>query len=266
MAPIDLARPRDLGQILNGCWLLYRRYFGVFATIALAVVVPMDILSLGLIDGYLTEGYDAEEFFLTSGVAYSIVGPLVTWPLITAGHIHAVRSAGEGAEPRAGSSLSEAGAVFPKVLGALILVTLAIIAGSIALIIPGIYVAIRLAVTLQAVVAEGHGPTDAMSRSWELVKGNWWRVIGITTVLFLLAYIIAAVLAVPMVAAASAADSGAILVAAQIAIDTVTLSFVALGSTLLFFDLRARKEGSAQEAPLPPAPTPLDRPELPRGA
>lgn len=265
VAPIDLGRPRDLGEILNACWVLYRRFFGVFATIALAVVVPMDILSLGLIDGYLTDEFDAEQFFLTSGVAYSIVGPLVTAPLITAGHVHAVQTAGEGGQPSAGGSLSEAGAVFPKVLGTLILVILAMIAGFIALIIPGIYVSVRLAVALQATVAEGRRPAEAMSRSWELVKDNWWRVFGILTVLFLLAYTIAAVLALPLVVAASAADSGALLVAAQIAVDTVTLSFLALGSTLLFFDLRARKEGQPAP-PEPQEPQPLDRPEVPPGA
>lgn len=265
---IDLSRPRDLGQILSTCWALYRQYFRVFAVIALAVVVPMDILSLGLIDGYLTKDFDAEQFLFNSGVAYSIITPLVTTPLITAGHVHAVQVAGEGGEPSAGASLSEAGAVFPRVLGTLVLSLLATIAGFIALIIPGFYVVIRLAVVLPASVAEGRGPGEALSRSWELVKDNWWRTLGILTVLSLLGYVIAALLAIPLAVIAAAADSGALLVATQIAVDTVTLSFVALGTTLLFFELRARHEPpqSVQDPYTPPPPAPLDRPEVPPGA
>ncbi len=257
---IDLTRPRDLGDIISGCWSLYRAHFGVFALIALAVVVPMDSISLGLIDGQFTADFDSDQLLGSgSAIAYSIITPLITTPLITAGHVTAVQAAGEGGEPSAGAALSEAGAVFPTVLATVVLVSLATIAGLLAVIVGSIYVSIRLTVALPATVAEGLGPGQALSRSWALVKDNWWRVFGITLVLYLVAFAAAALLAIPLAVLAAVADSGALLVVTQIAVDTVTLSFLALGTTLLFFDLIARREPVQSVQP-------LVRPELPPNA
>jgi hypothetical protein len=42
-------------------------------------------------------------------------------------------------------------------------------------IVPGIYLGVRLAVSIQALVIEGRRGTQAMGRSWELVGGHWWH-------------------------------------------------------------------------------------------
>ena len=52
------------------------------------------------------------------------------------------------------------------------LVGLATIGGLILLIIPGIYIGVRLAVSPEALVVEGRPGTQAMGRSWELVGGQ----------------------------------------------------------------------------------------------
>lgn len=47
---IDLSRSRDLGDVFDGTFSLYRSYFGLFAGIALGVVAPMDIVFYALPD------------------------------------------------------------------------------------------------------------------------------------------------------------------------------------------------------------------------
>ena len=183
---IDLGAPRDLGGILSGCWLLYRRHFLVFATIALAVVLPLNLVTQGLIEGQLTGDFDPENI-ASGGPAYSLVQTLVTIPLITAGHVFAVMQVGRGETPRAGSSLANAGTVLPVLIGVVLLTTVATLLGFLALVIPGIYISVRLLVAPQAAAAdEEHGVVDAMTQSWDLVKGNWWRVLGIYVMLSLL--------------------------------------------------------------------------------
>ena len=60
-----------------------------------------------------------------------------------------------------------------------ILVGLAILAGLILLIIPGIMVVgDGLSVAIPALVFEDKRGTAALSRSWELVKGSFWHVLG----------------------------------------------------------------------------------------
>src|SRR4051812_11368193 len=44
-----------------------------------------------------------------------------------------------------------------------------------------LYVSVRLQLALPAAVVERLGPVRALSRSWELVQGNWWRTFGLLT-------------------------------------------------------------------------------------
>jgi hypothetical protein len=78
-------------------------------------------------------------------------------------------------------------------------------------IIPGIYIGVRLAVSIQALVVEDKRGTDAMRRSWDLVGGHWWHA------------------------------AFTLLVAALIT-GVVNAPYGALVGVLLYLDLRARKE------------------------
>ena len=64
-----------------------------------------------------------------------------------------------------------------SLIGAMVLATLAILAMSITLVgIPfAIYFGIRWAFIWQAALLEGCGAKDALSRSSDLVRDNWWR-------------------------------------------------------------------------------------------
>src|SRR5204862_6902693 len=81
--------------------------------------------------------------------------------------------------PTAGWSVARGFERWGAVLAAVILGGLAMLAGFIAFVIPGIWLAVSLYFASQAVVAEGHSPMDALRRSRELVRGQWWRVFGI---------------------------------------------------------------------------------------
>lgn len=258
-AELDLSRPRGLGEILAACFELYGRHFPTFAAIALAIVVPMDLISLGLIEGHLSSGYDEDAVF-GGGAAYTIVTLLVTTPLITAGHVHAVMDVGEGRKPKAARSLQAAGAVLLPVLGTVLAYSLGVMLGTLLLVVPGIFLAIYWYVAAQIVVAEGRGPAEALSRSGDLVGGSWWRVFGVVIVLSLVAMVPALALGIPVTVAAGEADSGLLLVLGTILLDTVLYSFLALTGTILFFDLRARRGGSGASAQedfsLPPSDLP----------
>lgn len=261
MTTIDLTQPRDLGDVLSACFELYRRYFIVFATIAFAVVVPLDVLTMGVIDGQLT-GYDGEFSFGEGGPAYPIVYYLIATPLITAGHVHAVMEIGAGRRPNAGASLVKASTALAALMLAIALTTLGTLLGTIALVVPGIYLYVRWYVTTQSIVAEGLGPIEGIRRSGELVRDNWWRVFGISLVIGLIGGLFSALLGVPLQALAVVFESGPLLVLGTIVSDAIVLSFVALGATMVFFDLRARREPPLASAT--PA-QPSARPEAPPG-
>ncbi|HVB41569.1 MAG TPA: glycerophosphoryl diester phosphodiesterase membrane domain-containing protein [Streptosporangiaceae bacterium] len=64
-------------------------------------------------------------------------------------------------------------------------------------IIVTIWLAVRLAVAVPAVVLEGVRPVTALARSWRLVRGHWWRVFGIALLGGLVTAVIGSVLTLP---------------------------------------------------------------------
>ncbi len=84
--------------------------------------------------------------------------------------------------PLLGNSLDRAlSKAVPLVFG-IILVGLLSFLASLLLILPGIYVGVRLVFTPCAIALENRGATEGLRYSWNLVKGRWWGVFWALTV------------------------------------------------------------------------------------
>lgn len=114
-----------------------------------------------------------------------------------------------------------------------VLVGLAVVGGLILLVIPGIYIGMRLAVSTQALVVEGRRPTQAMDRSWELVRGHWWHAFGTLIVAGLLTGVVNAVITAPFSGSNWFAQAFAAAVAT-----VITLPYGVLVGVLLYLDRR----------------------------
>ncbi|MFI7450852.1 glycerophosphoryl diester phosphodiesterase membrane domain-containing protein [Nonomuraea sp. NPDC049714] len=112
----------------------------------------------------------------------------------------------------------------------------------------------RFAFAPAAVVLEGRGPIDALRRSWTLVTGDFWRVLGILLLTALVVGMVATVLQVPFVfggtivgviggGSAWTVVLGAILVAVGGTLGAmITYPFEAGVAGLLYADRRMRAE------------------------
>ena len=259
---LDLDRQRDLGDLLSTAFTLFFRHLGVFLTIALVVVAPVVLLVDGVWGGVLADADDADPSVAASVVSAAL-SALVIPTLVTAAHVTAVQQLGHGEAPRVGASLARAGRVFAPVIVVVLLYALAVALGFVALIIPGIYLGVRLYFGAQSVIVDDRHGADALRRSAELTKDDWWRTFGTLIVLGILSAILGAVVGLPLGAIAGASDSGALLVVARVLEQTIALSFTALAATLLFFDLRARKQLPWQGESARPLPSAPERPESP---
>lgn len=80
---------------------------------------------------------------------------------------------------------SQSGVLIKGILAA-ILYGLIVLVGFICLIIPGIWLAIRLQYCKYLVVDQKMGPVEALKGSWKMTKGNVWNLIGFGFALLLL--------------------------------------------------------------------------------
>lgn len=142
----------------------------------------------------------------------------------------------------------------PLVFGGLIV--------SVAFIVAVVFVGLRLAFIVQAVVIEGSGAWQSVRRSWRLVSGATWRVLG-----YLLLFGIVAALPAALISGIAGAligpaysrftldyDSARVFSTALISglAAAVFAPISAIALTLLYFDLRSRK---GETVPAPGAAT-----------
>ena len=232
-------RPLRVGEILSAAFRLYQRHWQRLLPIAAVVVVPLTLLQYLL--GYQVRGAgqtsEASSWRMGVGGLVTGVAVLLMYLVLTGAITRAVAAEVAGQDP----SLEQSYRFGFNRLGAVLLVSLlvglATAAGLILLVIPGIYVGIRLSVSTQALVVEGRRPTEATARSWALVHGHWWHAFGTLVVAGLLTFVVNALITTPFDAANWFGQAVASAVAT-----VITLPFSTLVGVLLYLDLRARKE------------------------
>jgi len=237
---IQLERPRDITRLFGDSLGVYLRHALVFIALSAAVVVPVHLIVLGVGLEQFTAAYDESPSAAEAAVP-TVVSFLVIAPLITAICIHALRAVAAGGRPSAGPSLVAGFEAFTPLFFAILLAAVGIVLGLILLIIPGIYLAVRWFFVPQAVVLENARGPEALTRSSAVVQGFWWRTFGLVIMVNLAAALPTLVLAAPFTAIASSSDRAVWAMLGTICAETVTAPFVALFSTLLYYDLRARR-------------------------
>jgi uncharacterized membrane protein len=149
-------------------------------------------------------------------------------------------------------ALNRATPYIGRILVCSLLMAFVIGLGFVLLFIPGIILAVGLALAIPTVVLEPRSPSAALSRSWELTRGSRWRVFGLGVTLLILLYIpvvaITGLIAVVLPHAsgdrfgpASLSTIAALAVGGVVQMFIYPLFYCVL--TLTYYDLRVRKEG-----------------------
>jgi hypothetical protein len=128
-------------------------------------------------------------------------------------------------------------------------------AGGIAWAAGSVWVYVRLSMAMPVTVLERIGAGAALARSWRLTRGSWWRVFGILLLASVLGGVVSSMLSGPFSllggfsellidnAAVAATVYGAAVFLGSVVGGLVTTPFVTGVTTLLYVDLRMRREG-----------------------
>jgi hypothetical protein len=253
-APPQL-RPLALGEIIDVSIKLMRRNWRTLALAVLVVAVPVAIVNLLITTSTTT--YDAsldirrgdDDAAYGAGQVINTVLGIALYLLATVACFQAVAEAYMGRRPDWRASLRFAARRSPAVLGMSILYFSGLFIGLFFIVIGAIFLGVRWAVAMPALLLERRGPAAALGRSWKLVGGFWWKVFGTLLIVYLLLIVLSIAFGAVLggvLAAISSVDSllGLLMQqAVNVLVQVFTLPLLAAVTTVLYVDLRVRKEG-----------------------
>ncbi len=238
-------RPLGIADIVAGAIRLYSTNFVTLVKIAAAVVVPVTVLDHLIVRSLLPDSIDISEVDLGAvlGVLLaSLFINLVAMTLVNGGSITALAQVYLGRVPDWADSLRAGGRRWLPLLASSVIVAVASAFGLLLLVIPGVILAVHWSVTAPTVVTERLGAGQALGKSWGLVRGRFWPVLGTLLLGYLFSWLASAILGSLARALGLGPESLGAAAIATVGV-IVTAPFHATLATVLYFDLRVRKEG-----------------------
>jgi len=254
-------RPLSLGEVLDVSIKICLAHWRTLLKAVLVVVVPVQIVGTLVNADYTAEQFDfstdtgqtpaetveqLNQYLGGLAVATMLQGLAVL--LATAACFRAIAQAYLGEQADWRSSLMYALRLTPSLLLLTLLYALGVVLGMLLFILPGIWIYVAWAFATPALLVEGLRGREALTRSFRLVKGRWWRTFGVLVVGFILAAIVSTVAqAVFLIGIVVGEDNDTLVLVLSAIAGTVSLAittpFQAALLAVLYFDLRVRKEG-----------------------
>jgi hypothetical protein len=238
MSDAPVLRPLSLGEVLDVSFGLYRSLFVPLVTVAvICQAVPMALgVYLGASQG-LFVNIALSLLYLTLAVILGAIGVAASTYIVSEAYL--------GREIPATVALHRATALLGRLVMISFLTSLLVGFGFMLLIVPGVILLTGLLLsTVVAVLEAPPSATAAMGRSWDLTRGFRGKVFLTMFVAFLL-------LLVPGIALGGAGallgdPEGAtslVILVLESTLQVFIYPFVYVVLTVLYYDLRVRKEG-----------------------
>jgi hypothetical protein len=286
-------RPLSIGEILDVAIKIYLRNAWTLFRVVLFVVAPVEVVSALILASAPSSGTGIDTtgdtatisshdltLYLSAFAAVTLLG-IVANTIATGACFKAVADAYLGEQPTWRTSFRFAFARLHSILWITVLSGILTAIGFVFCIIPGIYLWIAFAVAVPVLLTEGVKGSKALGRSRQLVSGRWWGTFGVVLLGTLLAGLVSGAIGALAGVAGGSVDADSVTgflvnsVSGTLG-SMISTPFTAAFVTVLYFDLRVRKEGFDLQLlaerigltappeggyrPAPSAPAPLPRP------
>ncbi len=230
-------RPLSLGEVLDTGFGLYRALFVPLVIITVVCRVLPTLLGVFITTsgGVLLHPWLWIAQFLLAIVTSAFGVAAVTY--VVSGHYL-------GQDVSANVALRQAAALIGRLVLLGFFQGVVVVVGFILLIIPGFIFAAGLALSTVALVIEGLAPTAAMDRSWKLTRGFRGKVLltlFVASLLFIIPVLVLAVIG--GIGSAFGAISPVVIQVITAVLQVFIFPFMYAVITVLYYDLRVRKEG-----------------------
>jgi hypothetical protein len=270
-------QPRRAGEILAAALELYGRHPLTLIALVAAMLVPMRVLNwradcsriqgcrITVLDDVVvsTAWWTTIVWFVVPILLAAVVGAFlaVTTRTITAqlvGEHPGIRAALRLGLTRPGW-LQQAAILVVVLVAAILLLNLpgvylsgldgplpqlAVVANLLLIVLAGLYVGVRLAVSVPAAAVEGRRWRQALTRSWSLVDGHWGHVVATLLLGWLATGLVGSLLAglTAGVTGLLIGDGWLVRTLLQAAVLSLLVPYFLVVWVLLYLDLRTRKE------------------------
>ena len=222
-------RPRSGTELLDAAFQFLRENFALLFTVVAGAFIPVIALEL-----YAASDVANPFMALIAGLGRALLEPIAL-----AGVILVVSERYMGRDITAGEALSRTFSRFLTIFATNFLYSLIVGIGLVLLIVPGLIWAAKYFAMMPAVVIEGYNSSTSQKRSSELTDGSKRRVFGLLAA----AYIVFMILVAIVGGLAGAFFSSYTGVIALRLLMAAVYPFIGILVTLLYYDLRIRKEG-----------------------
>lgn len=235
MSQLAHTHPRGATEIVDAAFQFYRARLGDLLVLCALLLVPAALLAA------ITPSPVSYVFQFVQNLMFLVCQGAIAVMVAAALEQDRALSAGDtlrGLGNRSGS-----------VVAVSIMAGILIMLGFLLLVIPGIVVAVWTAVAVPVAAIEGRRNSDALGRSRELVRGQFWHVFGTSALAWVIVMLIVMGLAFTsglLLAMVGVPDKLRELVGALLIVPLFPLAGVT--TAFLYFDLRVRNEGADVEA------------------
>jgi hypothetical protein len=238
----------EIGRVFSDTFSVIGRNIGLW--IGLAIIfsaIPSIILQL-LILRPLTGGLDnpealADPNLIVSNAWVPMLAGLISFVLALLLQSALIRGTIEdlsGKRPVMGDCISTAISVLLPVLGLAILVGLGVGIGLMLLIVPGIILLLRWAVSVPVLVQERQGVLASMKRSAELTAGSRWALLGLFVIIAIIIIVVQLVVGFVV-----ALFGGIIALVLGLIIQSILSTVFSTATAVSYVALREAKEGTS---------------------
>ncbi len=249
-------RPLTVSDLIDETFQIFRRNFVLFVSIGAVLLIPMAVVQV--LQQLALQRQGSTQGIVAVGLVSLVIGllRLLVFLAVLSAIIHAASEIRMGRRPNVTDCYMNGMDRLPAMIrtGIILIIILPLTFITIIGIPVAIYLAVAWLLSLHVAVIEGEGAFASLSRSRALVKGNWWRVLGITILVTMIVSIVNLIFSIPslMVGIPLALSNNTHTISAGAAVIStifgtigtiITGPVIYIAWLLLYYDLRARKEG-----------------------
>lgn len=275
MNTFELRKTRDFGQIITDTFTYIRVHFRTLGKALFLFVFPVVIISGILVSSSFMSVFDFTDINsnqpldpttlgndVSSFLGKFFIGMLLFMTnfiliyVIVFKHIELVDNGVENIET--GMMLEDFARNFFGVLGLISLIAISTFIGFLFLIVPGIYIAVKLSLAPTIFITEGEDFGSSLSKSWEITQDYWWFTFGMSFVMGIIMNFASYIFIIPMyiligiVTFSTGNDNASsfetiisVLYGLSIVVPALLYCIPITSQALVYYNIKERKTGSS---------------------